>query len=521
MRIATCLLWTCCWLVALAVTVSAGMQKVVLFPDGSQVTQAVSAQMEKIGPGLWEAVFHLPSSANPDSLRIEPLGSEDASIQNISHREVRSQDSARIAELKKELRQLETKQSGLTAALSGIKARIDLWHNAVQAVSESKDPLQMQGLHDLASALELALPALLRDKSDLETRHEEVVSRIKEVERELQESITNPESQLEIRIQIASGSEALDQTLPVTASYNMPQSHWRPVYALHADPDAEEVDFQWKASVMQRSGHIWEDVHLQLSTGRMHQQAVPPDLPDWIVQPRPKPRPMAGEQAVRDASMKRAVFSTAAPNREAAQSEFATYDLWDLGQQTIYPGRQQQVHISQSVWPATFERILRPAVDDRAFLQADISLEESQNIPAGEALLMVQGRMIGKQRFAFAGRNTELAFGYDPQVRGRRILKRKQAGEAGLLKNKKKVTWEYRFDLENGKDRPIKVRLEESRPISRHEEIEIEVISPGYELHSEDNILVWELSLQPGEKREVPLQVQVTAPKDMDLSSPR
>jgi uncharacterized protein (TIGR02231 family) len=230
---------------------------------------------------------------------------------------------------------------------------------------------------------------------------------------------------------------------------------------------------------------------------------------------------MAGEQTLQDASMKRAVFSTAAPNREAAQSEFATYDLWDVGQQTIYPGRQQQVHISQSVWPATFERILRPAVDNRAFLQADIFLEESQNIPAGEALLMVQGRMIGKRRFAFAGRKTELAFGYDPQVRGRRILERKQAGEEGLLKNKQKVTWEYRFDLENGKDRPIKVRLEESRPISRHEDIEIEVLSPGYEPDSKDNILVWELSLQPGEKREVPLHVHVTAPKDMDLSSGR
>jgi uncharacterized protein (TIGR02231 family) len=230
---------------------------------------------------------------------------------------------------------------------------------------------------------------------------------------------------------------------------------------------------------------------------------------------------MAGEQAFRDTSMKRALLSTAAPNKEAAQSEFATYDLWDVGEQTIYPGRQQQVNISQSVWPATFERILRPAVDNRAFLQADISLEAAQNIPAGDALLMVQGRTVGKRRFAFAGRDIQLSFGSDPQVSGRRILERKQEGEEGLLKNKQKLTWEYRFDLENGKDEPIKIRLEESRPVSRHEDIGIEVASPGYEPYIQDNSLVWELELKPGEKKAIPFHVVITAPKDMDVSSSR
>jgi uncharacterized protein (TIGR02231 family) len=520
MRIYICLFCACCWL-GLAASANGDVERVVLFPDGSQVTQAVSAQVENIGSDLWEAVFHLPATANPDSLRFEPLSLESARIQNISHKKVRSQDPARIAELKKELRELKKEQSGITAALTGTKARIDLWHNVVQAVSGAKDPLEMQSLQELSSNLGRTLPSLIQDKYEQETRREEMTSRIKEVEKELQDSIDNPESQLQVRIQITAQGTDLDQTLPVTVSYNMPQSQWHPVYSLEADPDAEEISFQWRAAVIQRSGQIWKDVHLRLSTGRMHQQTILPDLPDWIVQPRPQPGPLAGEQAFRDTSMKRALLSTAAPNKEAAQSEFATYDLWDVGEQTIYPGRQQQVNISQSVWPATFERILRPAVDNRAFLQADISLEAAQNIPAGDALLMVQGRTVGKRRFAFAGRDIQLSFGSDPQVSGRRILERKQEGEEGLLKNKQKLTWEYRFDLENGKDEPIKIRLEESRPVSRHEDIGIEVASPGYEPYIQDNSLVWELELKPGEKKAIPFHVVITAPKDMDVSSSR
>ena len=136
-------------------------------------------------------------------------------------------------------------------------------------------------------------------------------------------------------------------------------------------------------------------------------------------------------------------------------------------------------------------------------------------------MLLVQGRMVGKEQFAFAGKQTELGFGSDPQVRGTRIMERKQEGEEGILQNKQKIVWHYRFDLVNGKDHPVQVRLEETKPESRHEDIHIDCASPGYELHTKDDTLFWDLRMQAGENMSVPFQVTVTAPEEMDIFSPR
>jgi DNA polymerase IIIc chi subunit len=73
----------------------------------------------------------------------------------------------------------------------------------------------------------------------------------------------------------------------------------------------------------------------------------------------------------------------------------------------------------------------------------------------------------------------------------------------------------------NGKNEPVRVKLEETQPVSRHEDISIDLASPGHEFQLKDNTVYWDLTLQAGEKVSVPLQVTVTAPKDMDLSSSR
>ncbi|WP_027370838.1 DUF4139 domain-containing protein [Desulfovermiculus halophilus] len=500
-----------------ALPVRAGVDQVILFPDGCQITQTESASVSKAGADLWEAVLHLPSSADPDSLRIHPLKIPEASIQNIGHTQVRAHDSKRIAELKKQLRELSATRDGISAALTGITSRIQLWENAVRTVPETEP--RLEDLHNLSASLEQVLPSLNRDKSAKTAQLKEVKANIAEVQKELEQSMDNPDTQLEVRVLLAAPDLAAGQELPVTISYHAKHSRWRPAYTLEALPDKNEVHFRWQAEIVQKSGRVWNDAPLQISTGRMQQRVTPPDLRDWIIQPRPQPRPLA-EKAGRMQTMDAAVAGAASRN-DAVQSGYETYDLWDVGRQTVYPGREQLIPITRAVWSARFERILRPAVDSRAYLRADVSAEEAQHIPAGKAMYLVQGRTVGTREFSFTGQDAELSFGPDPQVTGTRILEAKKEGEQGILKNKQKMSWSYRFDLENGKDRAVQVRLEETRPQSRHDDIDIELASPGHEFHPQDNRIIWELELKAGEKRSVPLQVTVTAPPDMDLISPR
>ncbi len=498
----------------------AGVDQVILYPDGSEVTQTEAAEVEELGPDLSLAVLHLPASAHADSLRILEIQDTEAHLQGMSHRQVRSTDREHIADLRQRIEKLQDEQNQVQATLAGITARIDLWQNAVQAVSSSRDEIQTQDLYDLSSTLAQALPSLLRDKAGKDKKRAELETRIKDLEDELERSIEKPDAQLEVRLQLKGSGLKPGQELPVTVSYLLPDSRWRPAYTLTALPDKDQIDFQWRAVVTQKSGLVWKDVHLLLSTGRMHQRVDPPQLPDWIIQPRPRPRPLSAQDTAKVKSEELALRTSQAP-AEAVRTQHATFDLWDAGRQTIHPGQDQQVHISQAAWTADFQRILRPAMDNRAFLTAKAKAEQAQNIPPGRAMLLVQGRMSGKSQFAFSGRQKELAFGTDPQVTAQRIMEQKQEGEEGILKNKQTLKWRYRFDVVNGKNKPVQVRLEETQPVSRHEDISIDLASPDHEFQIKDNTVYWDLTLQPGENVSVPFHVNITAPKDMELVSSR
>ncbi|MBS3778861.1 MAG: DUF4139 domain-containing protein [Desulfovermiculus sp.] len=502
--------------------IQAGVDQVILYPDGSEVTQTEQAELEEHTPGRWQAVLRLPASANADSLRILQIQDTDAKIRGLANGMVRANNQKRIAEIQKKIEDLEQERDQVLAVLAGITARIDLWQNAVQAVSSSQEGIQTKDLFDLSSSLAQVLPSLLRNKTDQEQTVQDLETKIRDLKKELQESIDNPDSQLEVRIQLSDSDFAIGQNIPVTVSYLLPDSRWRPNYTLDGQPNKDRIQFQWQAVVIQKSGVAWEDAHIFLSTGRTHQRVSPPDLPDWIIKPRPKPRPLVGQDAGRAKTQELAMRTAQAPSQaEAQRTQYETFDLWDAGNQNIQPGQEQQVRISQDSWPADFQRILRPAVDNQAFLKAEIQIQEAQNVPPGEAMFLVQGRMIGKSRFSFSGQEKEISFGSDPQVTGQRIMERRQEGEQGLLKNKQKLTWHYRFDLVNGKKDPVQVRLQEAKPVSRHEDIHIDLTSPGYELQIEDQTVYWDLDIQPGEKLSIPLQVTVTAPKDMNLSTSR
>ncbi|MFO7802785.1 MAG: mucoidy inhibitor MuiA family protein [Desulfovermiculus sp.] len=500
----------------------AGVDQVIVYPDGSEVTQTEAAELQEHPSGNWQAVLRLPASVSAQSLRVLRLQGTEAKLMGLSHKVVRAQNKQRIAKIQKKIEDLEQERDQMQAALSGITVRIDLWQNAVQAVSSSQEGIQTDKLYDLSSSLAQILPSLMRDKADQEKKVQDLRTKLKDLKKELQESSDNPDSQLEVRIRLSGSDLKTQDKIPVTVSYLLPNSRWRPEYILDAQPNKDQVQFQWQATVIQKSGIVWEDARLFLSTGRIHQRVSPPDLPDWIIRPRPKPQPLVSQDAGQTKTRELAYSTAQAPNQaEAQRSQYETFDLWDTGVQTIFPGQKQQVHISKDSWPADFQRILRPAVDHQAFLKADIELQKAQNIPPGEAMFLAQGRMIGKHRFTFSGQEKEVSFGSDPQVTGKRIMERKQEGEEGILKNEQKLTWHYRFDLVNGKNDSVEVRLEETKPASRHEDIHIELASPGYDLHSEDKTVYWDLTIQPGEKLSVPLQVTVTAPKEMNLSKSR
>ncbi len=96
------------------------------------------------------------------------------------------------------------------------------------------------------------------------------------------------------------------------------------------------------------------------------------------------------------------------------ESVKTTYSVWSVGKKDIPAGSRQRIKIKEENWPAEFLFLARPSLGQQAFVRAQIKLATPVEIPSGEALLLIDGAVLGKRNFAFAGSEGSLYFGTSP-----------------------------------------------------------------------------------------------------------
>ncbi len=79
-----------------------------------------------------------------------------------------------------------------------------------------------------------------------------------------------------------------------------------------------------------------------------------------------------------------------------------------------------------------------------------------------------------------------------------------------------------KISVENMKDRPIKIKVLDSIPVSRTDKIKVKDIKITPEPSQRDyqdkeGVMLWEFDLQPGDEKDINLSFVVTYPKDLHL----
>ncbi len=89
-----------------------------------------------------------------------------------------------------------------------------------------------------------------------------------------------------------------------------------------------------------------------------------------------------------------------------------------------------------------------------------------------------------------------------------------------MLGKKKKFIYEYLFILENKRKSDEILILQDQIPISSHQDICVELMTPKIEKNKEDlkinneNMLEWRLNLKTREKIEIPFSYSVEYPRN-------
>lgn len=506
----------------MASSVQAQVTAVTLYPQGGEVTEQFTGTTEEMSAGSCAVHVDLPLGADQNSVRVKRVWADDTPypIEDVGFSVKARVDHDKIKELKARLEESQAKERKLEAQRESLEMRKRMW--ASQSSATGEEVREADRLLDLDKAMQGALEELLLGIKQTEVELGRVQENIRELQHRI-EGIGAGEDKKRVA-SIVFAAKPCPESVEAELSYHHGDCGWEPVYRVAALPDEDKTVFSWKARVHQSTGQDWENASLTLSTSKPQRQMSPPGTGSWVIQPRPRAIPKFTNQrkTLGKAEGRADMMDTAAAAPQGAKRiRGSGFDLWDVGIKTVKAGQERRISIREYEWGTDFSFLIRPGVAHRAFLKALIESKDNVMIPRGQAMIAVDGQLIGKQPFSFQGRNKEMHFGDLPEITGKRVLVDKEAGEEGILMGKKQAhRFSYRYEITNGRDEDILVRVEDARPRTRHEDIEVE-LSSSLAYETGDNTISWDVTINPGQTATIPLNVVITAPKDMDITMPR
>jgi uncharacterized protein (TIGR02231 family) len=486
----------------------AAPNQVTLFPDSAQVEEVSAVTPEAGEAGLSACTLILPGQADPASLRFGRLAGS-GTIADLSWKTRREQNQSAIEPLNSRLEELKAERSEVLSELEGVRGRMAFWK--AQTLPAEKT---VAALRELAGEMAKALREDSARAQSLETRLEELNTKIAWVEKEIAGAVGQGRTVWEVRVLVAGPAPR-----ELSYAYTLRDCGWAPLYRLEASPARKNIDFSWQAKVWQRSGQDWSDVRLFLATMQPQIQAEPSSLPPWEIGPlRVLRKAMAGApmMAMRADAANEEMFTAAPP--EPVQVRHSTYAAWDMGKKSVPAGDTRIFEIERDAWPVNFTHLIRPSLDSKAFVQARAEFTEPKELPPGTAFFFIDGAMVDQRQFSFSGRDATMFFGSDPLVTCTTVLKDKKTGEKGLFKQKQTFLRQWTMTVHNAADRPAQVRIEEPRPLPRDERINLELTAKPEPLKEDDpEILAWNSTITAGAEMTISLDLKLDAPEDLSI----
>jgi uncharacterized protein (TIGR02231 family) len=491
--------------------VLAAPREVTLFPNSARVTDVTRISPQTMPQGRFKAVVTLPAQALPDSLttRLDP--NSPLKIEDQSWKQISRQDDGRIGDLRRQIQQAKTERIGIAAAIQSLETQLQFWQS--QAKAKAKSAEETVGL---AAQIGKSVKKDTQEKLALEPELERLDKKIRELQEEMTRTAGQKETLWEVTLMF-SGSAVREANL--TLIYTLNGCGWLPLYRLDARPRDGVILFGWEAEIWQGSGIDWNQVDTELATLQPHSALTPPDMPPWIIRPRPEPRLMKARQKsdVMAAPAPGAALYAEAQDAEPREARQSTYAVWTLGKKTIPAGSRQRLKIREETWQADFVHLLRPSLTSQAFVHASVKLPEGSEAPSGMATFLIDGAVLGKRPFSFAGQEGTFSFGIDPLVTAQSLLLSRKSGEKGLIVDRQTQEWIWRTEIRNAGTSPIRVRLEEPLPQPRDERIRITFQLEPEPSEKTPSEMIWLMEIPQGQKRSLSTTIRLDAPKGLEL----
>jgi uncharacterized protein (TIGR02231 family) len=521
--------------------VASAIESVTVYPDGATVARRIRVDLPQ-GDSVLRAV-DFPPTLDPASLRVEGEARARLTIGGIDARPPRAERPPADPALDDRIEALRDERALLDGKIAAATARRKFAERfSEQAPASMGDKGEARPLGEWRAAF-----AALEDEvliADASIREAQIMQR--NIDRELArldaQRTANPPRKMEVRIDINSDAAA---SATLLVSYTVRGARWSPVYDARLDSGGRDrkpsIDLIRRAEIVQTTGEDWNDVQLAVSTVRTAKGGNAPELRPLIVRYPAPPRPLAqGAQAPAGAfpppaaaplmmrrgepeAAKRTDDSVAAEEQEAAT---------DAGSfQAVYriPGR---VSVAASEGGKSFrmssavivpDLLVRaaPSLDATAFLEANFKHAEDALLLPGRIAIYRDGVYVGRGQMAMTAKDEDvrLGFGADDRIKITRSTVRQIEGSAGIINSAKTERREYKTQIRNGHDTPMRVVIEDQVPVSEIDDVKVELLPATTpptekEVRNRRGVMAWSLEVPPGEAKEIRIAWRVRWPAD-------
>lgn len=527
---------------------------VTVFPMGAEVMRVAKVQLEK---GEHTILFRdLPAGAVEGSIRVEGTASGKLEIGSVDTRRMfvpRADAEASASErrqIETEIEALRDERMRLEAQVESAETQKALIKNLTQLPTRPAPAAGAERGEDWTAILALISAGSAeaqRTIEDAQVRIRETDRKIEDLEKKLASIAPEKSERTEAKVFVVAQS-ALEAD--ITVRYQVQHASWTPLYdvrlATGAKTVAPKIDLTRRASISQRTGEVWDNVALTLSTTRPSAGASAPELRPLIVDFEPEvrpaapmsmaPAPIAGQQAGEAAdAVAHAEPEAAAEERdglgavrfkkaalaerpaEVVQAPF--HALYAVPGRLTIPetGEAKRVQLgAETIEPQLTIRTV-PKVDPKAYLYAKFNLPKGSPLLPGTVSLFRDGTFVGTGRLPMLspGEEHELGFGIDDLVRVRHAVSEEIRGETGLISTSRTDSRNFLISVKSMHERTIALVVLDQVPVPANQEIKVEMTGKAPTRENVDDkrgVIVWEGKLEPDQEQTISFGYRVSWP---------
>jgi uncharacterized protein (TIGR02231 family) len=499
------------------------IRNIILYQDRAMIKKEASVSLKK-GENIVR-IAGVTANLIDQSVQVGIKGKSSVKISDVKVEKTYLQKTAQD-----KIQKLQSKLDSLNDTIRAIINEISVITNSIEFLRKiipfpQNQKVTTSDVEAYVKYLEKSHSANYERLSKLENKLKKLNEEKKAVENELRNLSSADEKSKSIIIYLTSQDD--NKEIAIGFSYVVAGAGWLPQYDVRADSGTSKIELSCFANIKQSTGEDWKNVDIEISTAMPFVYGAPPELSAWhidVYQPRPRVYKFKEEVLASKAMELKADQAPEKPFEEPEIKAEATSFSFILPRKVDIPADNQphRILIASSANDAKLHYYAVPKLSRYAYLRAGLQNPFSFPLLPGQMNIFLDGKLVSTasvDRTILASEDIKLPLGVDEGIKLERKLQRKFTEYAGVFSKETKISYEYAIDITNSKNKEINIDLNDNFPVSRNEQIKVELESPKKDeaAISEDGIILWNLKLSAGEKKNLKVKFRVEHPKDLRI----